>query len=91
MLVHCVLQPSTRPCPEERPVHKVPSRLAAGLVGTAQPGSPPQVQRQKEPCELISLFLVGMSTAWDLGAGRVLVPAPLGRALVLTGSAPCGT
>lgn len=70
---------------------KVPSRLAAGLVGTAEPSPSPQVQRLKEPCELISLFLVRMSTAWDLGAGRVLVPVPLGRALVLTGSAPCGT
>lgn len=72
-----------------------PSRLAAGLVGTAEPSSALWVQRLEELHELISLFLAGTPTApssrrQDLKVGRAPVPPLLGRVLVLAASAPFG-
>lgn len=70
-----------------------PSRLAAGLVGTAEPSSALWVQRLEELHELISLFLARTPTApssrhQDLRVGRAPVPPVLGRVLVLAASAP---
>lgn len=88
-----VLQPGTRACPGDRPHGEGPTAIKAGSRTGGYCSSPLRAQKTKRLHKRIPFFLAGMSTAcssccWDLGVGRAPPPPPLGRVLVLAGSAP---